>query len=92
MVNFVFPFFPASLPTALAKWSPFKGFTKMKAMKKLNETSHEKTNHLVFDQLVKTSVNSHRSRLEISDLERREIVLSLGQKRISWSAIQLLHS
>lgn len=27
MVNFVFPFFPATLPIALDKWSPLSGFT-----------------------------------------------------------------
>lgn len=27
MVNLVFPPFPATLPMALDKWSPFKGFT-----------------------------------------------------------------
>ena len=30
IVNFVFPPFPAILPIALDKWSPFKGFTKRK--------------------------------------------------------------
>lgn len=29
IVNFVFPFFPAILPIALAKWSPFNGLTKI---------------------------------------------------------------
>lgn len=45
MVNLVFPPFPAILPMALDKWSPFRGFTANTQRKQLN--THQEIGHWV---------------------------------------------
>lgn len=74
MVNLVFPPFPAILPMALDKWSPFRGFTARERREKRIKT-HTKEENLTAKRnnqgdAILPSVTSKLSRKSSSNLMR----------------------